>query len=402
VRAEPRQVALCFLCCMLTFESITKCLAAPQVNQAEVLSISKRAQEEMAAKKWAAAVKSLEKLAGLAPDVSEVQGNLGLAYYSDNRILQATRAFERALQLNPKMTQAEMMLGLCYAELGRSQQAVSILASAFRHPPDRQMGRLIGLDLQRAYAELQQYDKAVAVADELLKRYPDDPEILFHSSQLHADRAYELMTQLMQGAPGSVWLHYATAEVHASLQRYDLAIVEYRNVLEMEPRMPGIHFRLGRAILQGSKEINAVEAALHEFELELAISPENSDAEYEIGEICRQRGQFEPALAHFSKAVQHHPNFAQARIGLASTLISQGRLREALGHLLEAVRVEPQNEVAHFRLASVYKALGDTANHQKEMAFFQKLHSAGASNGLPLSAPSVTQQIIDPDSQMPP
>ena len=402
MRAEPRRFALCLLCWMLTFESVTKSLAAPQGKQAEVLRISKRAQEEMAAKNWAAAVKSLEKLADLAPDVSEVQGNLGVAYYSDNRILQASRAFERALKLNPKMTQAQMMLGLCYAELGRNQQAVSILAPAFRRPPDRQMGRLIGLDLQRAYAGQQQYDKAIAVADELLKRYPDDPEILFHSSRLHAERAYELMTQLMQAAPGSVWLHYATAEVHASLQRYDLAIVEYRNVLEMEPRMPGIHFRLGRAILHGSKDTNAVEAALHEFELELAISPENSDAEYEIGEICRQQGQFEPALVHFSNAVRHHPSFVQARIGLASTLISQGRPREALGHLLEAVRVEPQNEVAHFRLASVYKTLGDTPNQQKEMAFFQKLHSSGDSNALPLTSPSVTQQAIDPESHMPP
>jgi tetratricopeptide (TPR) repeat protein len=402
VRAEPRQVALCFLCFMLTFESITKSLAAQQVNQSEVEIISKQAQEAMAANNWAAAVKYLAKLTQLAPNLPEVQGNLGLAYYSDNRVLEAARAFERALKLNPKMTRAEMMLGLCYAELGRNQQAVSILASAFRRPPDGQMGRLIGLDLQRAYAGLQQYNKAMAVADELLKRYPNDPEILFHSSRLHADRAYELMAQLMQGSPDSVWVHYATAEVHESLQRYDLAIMEYRKVLEMEPRMPGIHLRLGRAILQSSKETNAVDAALHEFELELATAPENSDADYEIGEIYRQRGQFEPALAHFSRAVQHHPNFAQARIGLASTLISGGRLREALGHLLEAVRVEPQNEVAHFRLASVYQALGDTANHQKEMEFFQKLHSAGARNGLPLPGTSVTQQTIDPESHIPP
>src|SRR5207245_10353761 len=102
----------------------------------------------MAAKNWAAAVKSLEKLADLSPDISEVQGNLGVAYYSENRILQASRGFERALKLNPKMTQAQMMLGLCYAELGRNQQAVSILAPACRHPHDRHMGVCIGVYLQ--------------------------------------------------------------------------------------------------------------------------------------------------------------------------------------------------------------------------------------------------------------
>jgi hypothetical protein len=50
----------------------------------------------------------------------------------------------------------------------------------------------------------------------------------------------------------------------------------------------------------------------------------------------------------------------------------------------------------------VYKALGDAANQQKEMAFFQKLHSAAAGNLLPLSGPSLTQQIIETESHMPP
>src|SRR5438046_5833955 len=130
VRAETRQFAFCFLCCMLAFESIPKSLAAQKVNQSEIETTAKQAQEAMAAKDWAVAVKSLEKLAGLAPSVSEVQANLGLAYYSDNRILEASKAFERALKLNPKMTQAETMLGLCYAELGRNQQAMVILVSA--------------------------------------------------------------------------------------------------------------------------------------------------------------------------------------------------------------------------------------------------------------------------------
>jgi tetratricopeptide (TPR) repeat protein len=383
---------------VLAFESIMTSLEAQGASQSEndPEIISRQAQEAMAAKDWPAATKSLEKLAEQAPNVSEIQANLGLAYYSQNRVMEAAKAFERALKLNPKMQRADMMLGLCYAELGRNREAVPILSSAFRRPADKQMGRLVGLDLQRAYAGLEQYDKAIAVADELLKRYPNDPEIIFQSSRLHADRAYELMNHLMQGSPDSVWVHYAKAEVHASLQHHDLAIMEYRKVLEMEPRMPSIHFRVGREILQGSKETNAVDAALHEFELELAISPENSDAEYEIGEICRQRAQLEAAIEHFSKAVQYHPNFAQARIGLASTLISRGEIREALAHLLEAVRIEPQNEVAHFRLASVYKSLGDAANHQKEMAFFQRLHSAGASGELPLPGASVTQQTIDP------
>src|SRR5256714_14306669 len=171
---------------MLAFESIPKSLAAQKVNQSEIETTSKQAQEAMAAKNWAAAVESLEKLARLAPGVSEVQANLGVAYYSDNRILEASKAFERALKLNPKMPQAETMLGLCYAELGRNQQAIAILASAFRHPSDNQMGRLIGLDLQRTYESLHQPQKAPAVSDGWLHADPHGPQSLFHSSRPYA------------------------------------------------------------------------------------------------------------------------------------------------------------------------------------------------------------------------
>ncbi len=179
------------LCCALLFMvCISVSLPAQQTNQSEVDRYSQQAKQALAAKNWGEAAKALEKLAALAPNVPEVQGNLGVVYYSQGRVFEAAQAFERALKLNPKMTHAEPMLGMCFAELGRNQEAVTILEPAFRHPPDNQMGRLIGLDLQRVYAGLKQYARAVAVSDELLNRYPNDPEILFHASRLYADRAY--------------------------------------------------------------------------------------------------------------------------------------------------------------------------------------------------------------------
>jgi len=381
-------------------------VSAQETGQTEIDRYSREAQQAMAAKNWDEAANALEKLARLAPDVAEVQGNLGLAYYSQSRILEATKAFERALKLNSRMTQAELLLGLCYAELGRNEEAVKILAPAFRHPPDASMGRLLGLGLQRTYAALKQYPKAAAVTDELVSRYPDDPEILFHASRLHADRAYQMMMQLIQAAPGSTWMHYATAEVHESQGHYDLAVAEYRRVLEMEPRLPGAHFRLGRALLLRSRDSKAMDDAQREFEEELAIAPQNSDAEYELGEIYREQGQFNLALERFSSAIRYHPEFEEAHIGLSRTLIHLGRPQEALPHLEQAVRLNPQNKVPHFLLGSVYKSIGDKARYQTEMTTFQKLHDAGSRAGrsLPTLAASsqVTQQTLGSETSTQP
>jgi len=63
-----------------------------------------------------------------------------------------------------------------------------MVTSAFNHPPDADTGLLVGLHLTRSYGELRQFDKALAAGEELLKRYPNDAEVLFQVSRLHADR----------------------------------------------------------------------------------------------------------------------------------------------------------------------------------------------------------------------
>jgi len=381
-------------------------ITAQTAQEAQIQSYSRKADQALAAKDLDGAAAALQELARLTPNVPEVHANLGMVYYTQGRTTQAAESFQRALQLNPHIANAESMLGVCFAELGHNQQAVRILEPAFRHPPDKGMGRLVGLDLQKAYAGLGQYAEASNVFDELLSRYPDDPEILYFASRLYADRADHAMQQLVAIAPRSVWVAQAKAAVRESLKEYDLAIIEYRTALRINPRQPGVHYRLGRVLLLRSKDSGAREEARHEFEQELTIQPQSSDAEYEIGEIYRQRGELEQALEHFSRAVQYDPELEDAQIALGRVLAHLERPHEALPHLLAAVRIDPENEVPHYLLASVYGALGDTSNRQKETALFQKLHAVSPHTGLrppppELAAPEVTKQTLESERPQP-
>ncbi len=381
-------------------------LRANQAGEAEKYTLV--AEQALARKDLEGAAAALEKLSGLTPHVAEVHANLGMVYYNQGRMVEATRAFERALELNPKISNVGLMLGICYAEVGRHREAVGILEPAFQKHPEKTLRRLMGLELQRAYVGLRQLDKASAVADELLRSYPNDAEIIYHSGRLFGDRALQLMTRLVDVAPNSVWMLQARAEAHESQKRYDLAVAGYRRILEMDPRLPGIHFRLGRALSLSSNAENFRDETLKAFQQELEIDPLNSDAWYEIGELHRQAGEVEQARQAFQKAIQYHPDFEDAQIALARALINLKRPQEALTHLLAAIRLNPTNEVSHFQLAGVYRSLGDQANYQKEMGLYQKYHSrpysgASAEQGLPesLVAPRVTQQTLDSEPAEP-
>jgi len=358
----------------------------------------------MAAKDLPAAAAALEKLATLTPAAAQVHANLGLVYYMQNRYTEAIAAFRKAARLNSALPKVNAMLGICLTETGQYQEAAKLLGPAFRASAGDPMGKVVGLDLLRALRELEDYPQADEVSAELLRRYPDDAEVLYNASRLHGEQSLSLMLRLMKSDPQSPWLPFALGQINEDESQYDAAITEYRLALKIDPRFPGAHLSLGRVLLLSSSAPETAEEALQEFRSELEIDPQNARAEYEIGEVYRKRAELAEALRHFLKATDLQPDFEEAQIALARTLINLNRPKEAIPHLLVATRLKPANEVSHFLLASAYGQTGDLAGQQKETALYQQYHvrpyAAGTQGQfqLPpgLSSPEVTPQTLDP------
>ncbi len=91
----------------------------------------------------------------------------------------------------------------------------------------------------------------------LKKVYPDDPEVLYHTGKIFGNYAFLTMQSLWHVGPDSIWRHQAAAEAYESQQSFDLALNEYRAVLALDPRRPGIHYRMGRTLLASKREQNA-------------------------------------------------------------------------------------------------------------------------------------------------
>jgi tetratricopeptide (TPR) repeat protein len=167
---------------------------------------------------------------------------------------------------------------------------------------------MCGLQLPKAYTGLRD-SNAVEVALELNRLYPNGPEVLYHTGRIFGNFAFLTMQKLAQVAPASVWRHQAEAEAYES-QGSNAAISEYRQVLSVDARRPGIHSRSGRTLLTRSRQGNApddVAAAAKEFEQELELDPGNANAAYELEEIHRNSGKFDEAQRFFELAVQYHP-----------------------------------------------------------------------------------------------
>ena len=371
-------------------------LLGQQPNPVLLQRYFEEGERALAEGRYGDAEKAYAKLRELNPEVAEVHVKLGLIYFQQGKFVQAVPALSKALKLKPALPNADILLAMSLSELGRYGEALPGLEKGFRRSADPALKRLAGLQLQRAYTGLQKDNRAVEVALELNRLYPDDPEILYHGSRLYANFAYLMLRKLSEVAPTSVWRRQASGETFESQGQHELAIREYRAVLALDSSRPGIHFRLGRTLLaRGQPELQS--EALREFEQELKLDPTNGNAAYEAAEIYRRSGQLDSAAKFFEVALKNDAHFEEAQIGLGRVLLTQGKPELALPHLQKAVSLNPSNEVSQYQLSQAYRALGRTAEQQKALMEFQRLRAEKATRDAKadLSPREVTKQELD-------
>jgi tetratricopeptide (TPR) repeat protein len=396
-----------FQCCQPVLQIILAlvCLCAPYgysqgSTEAELERYSQEGQKALAEGRYSDAERAYEKLRDLDPDVAEIHANLGLIYFQEKKFDQAIPSLRHALKLNPRLPKLDTLLAMSLSELGQYHEALPGLDKGFHGSADPAIKRMCGLQLERAYSWLRDDSKAVEIALELDRLYPNDPEILYHNGKVFGNFAFLSMQKLSKIAPESVWRHQAAAEAYESQGSYVQAIDQYRRVIALDPRRPGIHYRLGRTLLARSREASSpddLSEASKEFQKELQLDSSNANAAYELGEIYRTSGQLNEAKETFELALKSHPDFEEAHLGLAAVLMSLGQPGGALPHLQKALVLNHDNPVSWYRLARTESALGNTAESQKADAEFQRLRQKPSEHlAQPIFTPDeVTKQNIE-------
>jgi tetratricopeptide (TPR) repeat protein len=274
--------------------------------------------------------------------------------------------------------------GVELAKTGHCKEAIPLLKDGMAGAVDKDLKHEAGFAGVRCAMLLNSSDAAMYFLQLLSHEFPGDPDVLYVAVHTFSDLSTRASLELARTAPNSYQAHQLNGEALEVQGRWDDAAKEYQAVLQQNPKLPGIHYRLGRILVsKPGFGPEAAEQAKHEFEQELQIDPSNAGAEYVLGALARQNQEWGEAIAHFSRATKLDAGFADAFLGLGAALISIKQFAEAVAPLETAVKLHPENPDAHYNLATAYSRVGRKEDAAQQFAIHREMlaKSGGSAAG---------------------
>jgi len=273
---------------------------------------------------------------------------------------------------------------LSLAEQGRCAESLSSLKRAMTGQvpaPTRKQAGVLGV---RCSLAVDDRDSTADFIRLLNKQFARDPDVLFVIVHAYSDLSTRAAQDLGRTAPQSLAAHKLNAEALEMQGKWEPAQLEYEEMIRKEPAARGIHFLLGRLLLsRPDAPQDATERAKQEFLKELQIDPNNSGAEYILGELARREEKWDEAISRFSQAAKLDPNFAEAYLGWGFSLVTVKRYQEAIPPLRVAERLTPGNPEVHHALATALQRSGHKEEAEKEFAIHQSLSSTTSRTPVP-------------------
>jgi predicted O-linked N-acetylglucosamine transferase (SPINDLY family) len=233
-----------------------------------------------------------------------------IAHHRGGSLETAERLYGEILRKHPKNADAYHLLGLIAFQKRDFPQAAQLIQKALSI---NQSSTLFMTNLAKAYEELGEDKKAVALYGKAIEMDPNQHEI-----------------------------HFRLGNALRKQKDMDQAIRSYRAAIRAKPDYFEAYNNLGAAYAaQGS-----IDTAIECFSSALRIKPDWADGHNNLGLIYSEHGQSEEALRSFTAASELKPGFAGALINSGKEIMLMGDLASARTCFSRAKEAEPGNPIA--------------------------------------------------------
>ena len=149
--------------------------------------------------------------------------------------------------------------------------------------------------------------------------------------------------------------YLTSADRYLEVKQYREAIVEYRNVLQIDPRRGEARLRLANAYMEVQDSGNAA----REYVLAAGLLPNNIDAQLRAATMLILVRRFEDARVCAEKALALEPRNVTAQVLYANTLAGLKKFDVAMAEIQQAIELDPTRSALYTNLGGVQFARGE-------------------------------------------
>jgi len=211
---------------------------------------------------------------------------------------------------------------------------------------------------------------------------PKDINILDYRGRAHLLVSKNSYAQMYAVDPNSWRMHRLSAQIFSASNQHEEAIREYRAAIQLSPKQPDLYEELGDEYRKES----SLEMAAAAYAKQLALTPRNAVAMYNLGSVMVERGKAQEGIPLLKEAISDFGKPTVADYYLGRGLADLSAYREAADHLERATMVPSQDDEvarrAYYKLSQVYRKLQRPADARNALEQFQKLEEQRAERGV--------------------
>lgn len=366
------------LLCAILLLPCTVGLAAPLAIQTAAPSKKQQAAQHIRASQQYLqqqrpdlAIPELQKAVALEPQNVDARGNLGVLLFFRGDYAGAIPELQVAVKLKPDLWKLQGLLGLAELHTGAVENGQSDLNTALPHLTEQKFKSQVGNALVSSYISTGDSDKAAAIVSQLLADNPTDTSLLYTSYRLYSDLTDKALLTMALTDPDGARMHQMMGRELARHGDEAQAIVNLREALKIDPRLPGAHFDLGELLYNSSNEQLQAQAE-PELQAAVADNPDDARAHLLLGQAAEKRGDTKTAYSEISRAVELQPNDVDALVELGKVQMTMNETDKAQATFERAAKADPSNTVARYRLSMIYRRQGRTADAEQQMTEYKK------------------------------
>lgn len=309
-----------------------------------------------------------ERAAALRPNEADVLLGLASAYLRSGRTPQALVKIQKLLSIPGLDFKMLMATGHLLMNSGQLAEASEVLKRAQRLAPDKVEGQTKTIYFDNVFAylftQLQQnqraleklqglveaeprnpkahfrlilmtartadFGKAYALAEQALKQFPNDPQIVLAYAltsyfTTHNNAAESAYSRLIRMEPDSGQPYFARGNFYSDLDRFSDAARDFATATAKDPNNYADHYMYGFVLFR----LNNISKASSQLKEALELSPADAASAYMLGLISLRQGKRQEAIEDFEKTIRLEPNYIGAYYRLGLLYAREGKKEKA-------------------------------------------------------------------------